>query len=86
VFSFTAKVDEVAAIQVGLDGVYRITETQSGGYAAYGSWTSPTTFEIHYKQIGYSAPTQYTLTFDQDLIEVTEISVTGSTTYSGEME
>jgi CubicO group peptidase (beta-lactamase class C family) len=86
VFSFTAKVDEVASIQVGLDGVYRFSETESGGYAAFGTWTSPNTFEIFYQHIGYSAPTQVTLTFDQDRIEVTEISVLGSTTYSGEME
>jgi len=86
VFSFTAFVDEVASIQVGLDGVYRFSETESGGYAAYGSWTSANTFEIYYQHIGYSAPTQLSLTFDQDRIEVTEISVTGSTTYSGNMQ
>lgn len=86
VFSFTAKVDEAASIQVGLDGVYQITETESGGYAAYGSWISPDTFEIYYQQIGYSAPTRYSLTFDHDTIEVSEISVIGSYTYSGEVE
>jgi CubicO group peptidase (beta-lactamase class C family) len=86
VFSFTAKVDEVASIQVGLDGVYRFSETEGGNFAAFGSWTSPNTFEIFYQHIGYSAPTQLILTFDQQMIEVTETSVTGSTTYSGEME
>jgi hypothetical protein len=86
VFSFTAKVDEVASIQVGLDGVYRFSETERGGYAACGTWTSPIAFEIYYQHIGYSAPTQLSLTFDQDRIEVTEISVLGSATYSGEIE
>ena len=86
VSSFTAKVDEVASIQVGLDGVYRFSQTESRGYAAFGSWTSPNTFEIAYQHIGYSAPTQLTLTFDQDRIDVTEISVLGATTYSGAME
>jgi CubicO group peptidase (beta-lactamase class C family) len=86
VFSFTAKVDEAATIQVGLDGVYRFSETESSEYAAFGSWTSPTTFEIVYQQIGYSAPTQLSLSFDADKIEVTEINVTGATTYAGTMQ
>jgi hypothetical protein len=85
VFSFTAFVDEAASIQVGLDGVYRFSETESGSYAAFGSWSSRNTFEIHYQHIGYSAPSQVSLSFDQDMIQVTEISVTGSTTYSGEI-
>ncbi len=83
VFSFTAKVDEVASIQVGLDGVYRFSETESGNYAAFGSWTSPDTFQVFYQHIGYSAPTQLSLSFDGDRIKVTEISVIGSSTYSG---
>jgi CubicO group peptidase (beta-lactamase class C family) len=86
VFSFTAKVDEAASIQVGLDGVYRFSETESGGYAAFGTWTSPNTFEIFYQHIGYSAPTQLTLTFDLDTIIVGEVSVTGSTMYTGNMQ
>jgi CubicO group peptidase (beta-lactamase class C family) len=86
VFSFTAKVDEVASIQVGLDAVYRFSETESGGYAAFGTWTSPNTFEIFYQHIGYSAPIQLTLTFDLDTIVVAEVSVTGSTMYTGNMQ
>jgi CubicO group peptidase (beta-lactamase class C family) len=86
VFSFTAKVDEVASLQVGLDGVYRFSETESGCFAAFGTWTSPNTFEIFYQHIGYSAPTQLILTFDQDTIVVAEVSVTGSTMYTGNMQ
>ena len=86
VFSFTAKVDEVALIQVGLDGLYRFSETESGGYAAFGTWTSLNTFGLFYQHVGYSAPTLLTLTFDQDRITVTEISVTGSSTCSGTMQ
>jgi len=85
-FSFTAKVDEAASIQVGLDGLYRFSETESGGYAAFGTWTSLNTFEIFYQHIGYSAPAQLSLSFDQDRINVTEISVIGSSTYSGTMQ
>jgi hypothetical protein len=86
VFSFTAKVDEVASLQVGLDGMYRFSETESGGFAAFGTWTSTNTFEIFYQHIGYSAPTQLILTFDQDTIVVAEVSVTGSTMYTGNMQ
>jgi CubicO group peptidase (beta-lactamase class C family) len=85
-FSYTAKVHEAASFQVGLDGVYHFTETEIGEFAALGTWTSPDTFEISYQQIGYSAPAKFILTFDQDTIEVTEVSIVGSTTYAGEIE
>ncbi len=82
-FSYTAKVHDVASFQIGLDNAYRFTDTEIGPFAAYGSWTAPDSFEISYQQIGYSAPAQFIVTFEQDEIEVTEISLTGSYTYSG---
>ena len=85
-FSYTAKVHDVASFHIGLDGVYRFTDTDIGPFAAYGSWTAPDTFEISCQHIGYSAPVQFILTFDQDEIEVTEVSLTGSYTYSGKIE
>jgi CubicO group peptidase (beta-lactamase class C family) len=85
-FSYTAKVHDVASFQIGLDGVYRFTDTEIGEFAAVGTWISPDTFEISYQQVGYSAPAKFILTFDQDTIEVTEVSLVGSTTYAGEIE
>jgi hypothetical protein len=85
-FSYVAKVHDAASFHVGLDGVYRFTDTDVGSFAAYGSWTAPDTFEISYQQIGYSAPAQFILTFDQDEIDVTEVSLTGSYTYSGKIK
>jgi hypothetical protein len=84
-FSYTAKVHDKATLQVGLDGVYHYSKTNIGSFAALGSWTAPDTFELAYQHVGYSAPSQFTLTFDQDKIEVTEISLTGSYTYAGKM-
>jgi CubicO group peptidase (beta-lactamase class C family) len=85
-FSYTAKVHEAASFQVGLDGVYRFSETEIGKFAAVGTWTSPDTFEISYQQIGYSAPVKFIFTFDQDMIEVTEISLVGTAAWSGVVE
>jgi len=85
-FSYTAKVHDVASFRVGLDNVYRFTDTAIGPFAAYGSWTAPDTFEVTYQHIGYSAPAQFALTFDQDAIEVREVSLTGTYTYSGKAE
>ncbi len=85
-FSYTAKVHDVASFQVGLDGVYRYSECDIGSFAAVGRWTSPNTFELSYQHIGYSAPAKFSLVFDQDQLDVTEVSLTGSFTYSGVMQ
>lgn len=82
-FSYTAKVDEAACFQVGLDGVYRFSETKIGPFAAYGSWTAANTFEINYRQIGYSTQGKFVLTFEQDRILVEEVGQIGAYTYTG---
>ncbi len=85
-FSYTAKESDVAAFQVGLDGVYRFSETDIGPFAAYGRWTAPNTFEINYQHIGYSTPAQFILTFEGETINVEEFGVVGSYTYAGVMQ
>ena len=85
-FSYTAKVNDVASFQVGLDNVYRFTDTDIGQFAAVGSWTAPDTFALTCQHIGYSSPTQFIFTFNQDSIDVTEVSLTGSITYAGKMQ
>jgi hypothetical protein len=84
-FSYTAKESDVAAFRVGLDGAYRLSETDFGSFAAYGNWTAPNTFEINYQHIGYSTPAKFILTFDGDTITVEEFGVVGSYIYSGVM-
>jgi hypothetical protein len=85
-FSFTRRVHDVASFQVGLDSVYRFSETDIGTIAAVGSWTFPDTFGMTYQWVGYSASDQLILTFDQDMVEVTEISLTGSSAWTGNIE
>ncbi len=85
-FSYTAKENDVAVFQVGLDGVYRFSETDIGPFAAYGSWTAPNTFEINYQHIGYSTPARFILTFAGETITVEEFGVIGSYTYAGIMQ
>ena len=85
-FSYTAKVHDVASFQVGLDGVYRFSDTDIGSFAAFGTWTATNTFELTFQQIGYSAPAQFIFSFEGDEIAVTEVSLTGSYTYSGAMQ
>ena len=84
-FSYTARVADTAVFAVGLDGVYRFTETDIGCMAALGGWTAPNTFELTCQQIGYTAPTKFVLTFRQDEIDVTEVGQTGTFTYSGRL-
>jgi len=67
----------VVSYHVGLDNVYRFTETDIGTFAAVGAWTSPDTFEISYPLIGYSNPGKWSLTLKKYGIEVVEVGVTG---------
>ena len=85
-FHYTAKENDVALFQVGLDSVYRFSETEIGPFAAYGSWTDTNIFEINCQQIGYSSPTKFILTFEGQTITVQEFGVVGSFTYSGVMQ
>ncbi|MFN2126802.1 MAG: hypothetical protein ACK2TU_02985, partial [Anaerolineales bacterium] len=68
---------------IGLNNVYHFTDTAIGTFAAVGTWTSPDTFEIWYQQIGYSNPGKWTLTFNENAIEVIEEGVTGEYRYLG---
>ncbi|WP_420630272.1 serine hydrolase domain-containing protein [Candidatus Leptofilum sp.] len=84
--SYTARVGDTAVFNVGLDGVYRFTETDIGCMAAMGKWIAPDTFELTCQQIGYSAPAKFVLSFNQDEIDVTEVSQTGAYTYGGTVQ
>lgn len=85
-FYYTAKENDTVAYRIGLDSVYRLTGTNEGTYAAFGSWTTPYTFTIDYELIGYSTRGAWKLTFDADEIAVEEVGVTGVYTYSGKKQ
>ena len=85
-FSYTTQRSDIISYQVGLDGVYHFSETTIGTFAAMGTWTSSDTFEISYQQIGYSNPGKWSLTFNNNGIEVVEVGVTGEYHYSGILE
>ena len=82
-FSYTAKENEKAALLVGLDGKYQMTDIENGKYAARGRWVSEATFEIDLVQIGYSSPTSFSLTFEGKGISISEDGVVGASTYKG---
>ena len=82
-FSYTAKENDVVHYRVGLDGVYRLTETNNNTYAAFGSWTSPNTFSIDCEIIGYTTKDKWNITFEGDEILVEEVGVTGKYLYGG---
>jgi len=82
-FSYVAKEEESASFQIGLDGVYRFSDTNIGQFAAYGSWISQNTFDFTFIQIGYSTETKFILTFEGNSITVEEFGVVGEAKYSG---
>jgi len=82
-FSYTAKEKDVVTYEVGLNNVYRLTESNGDTYAAIGSWTTPDTFVIDFELVGYSTRGKWILTFDNEEIAVEEVGVTGVYNYGG---
>jgi hypothetical protein len=82
-FSYTAKENDVVHYRVGLDGIFRLTETNNSTYAAAGSWISPNTFSIDCEIIGYTTRDKWNFTFEDDEILVEEVGVTGKYYYGG---
>ena len=85
--SFAYRSDDKGEVryEVGLDNVFRLTDSRADQYAAKGSWTTPTTFVIDYEQVGYSNTGQWRLSFAEDGVEVTEVGVTGEQQYRGKL-
>ena len=82
-FSYTVKENDVVNYRIGLNNVYRLTESNGDIYAAVGSWTTPDTFVIDYELVGYSTRGKWILTFNNEGIDVEEVGVTGIYNYSG---
>lgn len=83
-FNYTAKLGEVINMQVGLDNVPRLAETNDHTYAGVGYWSAPDTFTLKYEVLGYSTQDQWNLIFTDDGITVEEVNeITGVKTYSG---
>jgi len=72
-------------MQVGLDNVQRLAETNGKTYAAVGYWSAPNTFSIDYELVGYSTQDKWILSFSADEIAIQEIGVTGAYTYKGKL-
>jgi hypothetical protein len=70
-------------IDIGLNNIHRLTESNRDTYAAVGSWTSPNTFSIDYEIIGYTTKDKWNFTFDGEKILIEEVGVTGKYRYSG---
>lgn len=87
-FSYDAKESDFVNYLVGLDNVYKFTQTNNNTYAAVGYWKSENNFIIEYEIIGYSnRGDKWSLTFSGDKIYVEEVNaITGTTNYSGETQ
>ena len=70
--------------QIGLDNVHRMTQNNDSTFVAVEHWTSPNTFSLDVKIVGYSTFDIWEFTLEDDAIRVTEVSVTGEYTYNGE--
>ena len=84
-FNYTTRKNIRVSYEIGLNNVYRMTDSNNDTYAVMGSWTSPNTFVIDYELVGYSSRGKWKLTFEKDVILVQEHGVTGQYTYRGKM-
>lgn len=81
--NYTAREDWTVRYTVGLDGVPRQTENETGSYVAEGTWTAPDTLEVSVEIVGYTTFDGWVFQFGEDELLVTEYSITGTYTYSG---
>ena len=81
--SYTAREDWTVRYSVGLDGVPRQTENETGSYVAEGTWTTPDRLEVSVEIVGYTTFDGWVFQFGEDELLVTEHSITGTYTYSG---
>ncbi len=82
--SYTAREDWSVRYEVGLDGVYRRTENETGAYFAVGRWVGENTLRVELEIVGYTTFDSWGFTFDGDTLIVSESTVTGDYTYKGE--
>ena len=80
---YTNQSADTIGYQIGLDELYRWTESGEDTYAAKGGWTAQDTFEISYERIGYSYRGKWILAFEEDRMAVEEQGVTGTYRYGG---
>lgn len=77
--------DDQIQLQIGLDNIYRYSESFRGTYAARGKWINNNTFEVEYELIGYASKGKWRFVFENDSITVKEGGVTGMYEYKGTM-
>ena len=82
--SYTAREDWRVRYTFGLDGVARLVENETGAYVVKGKWTAPDTMELEVEIVGYTTSDRWEFQFGPDDITVTEHSITGSYTYTGQ--
>ena len=81
--SYTVREKEQISYLIGLDNIFRVSDCDEDTYAAKGRWTAPTTFTFDYEQVGYSNRGRWIFTFKDDVIDITEVGVTGEQRYQG---
>ncbi len=82
-FSYDTQTGGTVRYRVGLDNVYRLSEVNGDTYAARGGWHSTNTFCLDVELVGYSNRDRWTLTFDEEGVQVEESGVTGDESYRG---
>lgn len=83
--SYTAREDWTVRYLIGLDGVYRKSENETGTYIAVGAWTAPDTLKLEVEIVGYTTFDKWEFAFKGDVLIVTESAVTGDYTYKGKL-
>jgi CubicO group peptidase (beta-lactamase class C family) len=62
--------DRYIEVDVGLDGVYRLTDAAGYTRAFQAYWENDDTFRMNYELVGYSEKGQYTMIFNGDRVSI----------------
>ena len=83
--SYTAREDWAVRYLIGLDGLDRKTENETGAYSAVGTWIAPDTLRVEVEIVGYTTFDTWQFRFEGDTLIVTESAITGDYTYKGKL-
>ena len=81
--SYTAREDWAPHYLIGLDGIPRRTQNESGSFVALGNWIAPNTLQVDVEIVGYTTFDTWDFTFEGYKLRVLQRTITGDYSFAG---
>ena len=81
--SYTAREDWAPHYLIGLDGIPRRTQNESGSFVALGDWIASNTLQVDVEIVGYTTFDTWDFTFEGYKLRVLQRTITGDYSFAG---